>query len=69
MPKLNGNAGWVLTLMIALLGWAYSLGWQGRTTQELEKKMDTKADRRVIEVKLEAINDKLADILERVKKK
>ena len=67
--KLNGNAGWILTLMIALLGWAYSLGWQGRTTQELEKKMDTKADRRVIEVKLEAINDKLADILERVKKK
>ena len=67
--KLNGNTGWVITLMIALLGWAYSLGWQGRTTQELEKKMDTKADRRVIEVKLEAINDKLADILERVKKK
>ena len=67
--KLNGNTGWVITLMIALLGWAYSLGWQGRTTQELEKKIDTKADRRVIEVKLEAINDKLADILERVKKK
>ncbi len=66
MPKLNGNTGWIVTLMIALLGWAYMIGWQGRATIDLERHMETKANKEVVEVQLESINSKLADILKRI---
>ncbi len=52
--------------MVALLGWAYMLGWQGRATEDLERHMATKANKEVVEVQLESINDKLEDILKRI---
>ena len=63
MGKLNGNLGWIITIIIAISGWAYSLGMHSRSIDNLEKGMDKKANKETVQVELGYINQKLDRLL------
>ena len=71
--KLNGNFGWLVALLLAAGGWAYSLGYQAQTInanqKQLEKQNEKKADKTVVEQGFRGLESKLDMIIDQLKQK
>ena len=68
MPKLNGNTGWVITIVLVSLGWVYTLGDRSRSLQGLKEEMSKKADQAYVEQAIKHLDSKLDFIVDHLGK-
>jgi len=67
--KLNGHMGWLTALVIAVCGWAYSLGYQAQTINANEKQIESKANKEVVEEGFRRLDEKLDMIINQIQNK
>ena len=64
----KSSMGWIITAIIATVGWVFMLGWNFRSIQANTEKLSDKADKQYVEQSVRRIDEKLTIIIEWLKR-